>query len=144
MRMAREASCQQGGKEFMSEVSDATISVVLIDDSKEIISVIEDLLGHIGPFDVVARLGTENEGMHWLEGRGACDLAIIDLVLRDGSGFNLIYQYRERFPKARILVLRDYATTGVKVRCVELGADAVFTTGEVKAFSAYLSRYTPQ
>lgn len=119
-----------------------TISVVVVEDSKEILSVLEDLLGHIGPFDVVGRLATESAGTEWLQRHPTgWEVAVLDLVLREGSGFNLIKRYRDANPGARIVVLSDYASPAIRIRCVELGADAVFSKGEIKAFAAYLSRH---
>jgi two-component system OmpR family response regulator len=119
-----------------------TISVVVVEDSKEILSVLEDLLGHIGPFRVVGGLATETDGTEWIQRNPAnWEVAVLDLVLREGSGFNLIKRYRDANPGARIVVLSDYATPDIRIRCVELGADAVFSKGEIKAFAAYLSRH---
>lgn len=121
-----------------------TTSVVMIEDSKDICALIEDLLRHIGQFRVVARIATEAEGTEWLRrNEEAWDLAIVDLVLREGSGFNLIGRCRQANERARILVLSDYPTPSIRVRCVELGADAVFAKGEIKAFTSYLSRVGP-
>jgi two-component system OmpR family response regulator len=117
-----------------------SISLVMVEDSKEIQSAVEDLLGMIGGFEISARLQTEAEGTEWLEQHGSSwDLAVLDLVLRDGSGFNLIRRFKAANEQGRIIVLSDYATPIIKVRCVELGADAVFSKGEVKAFSSYLT-----
>ena len=121
-----------------------TIPVVLVEDSREILAVVEDLLHHIGPLEVIGRLGTEGEATEWLQDNdGYWDLAIVDLVLRDGSGFNLLRRFREANERSRIVVLSDYATTNIKLRCVELGADAVFTKGDIKAFQAYLTHWKP-
>ena len=121
-----------------------TIPVVLVEDSREILALVEELLTHVGPLAVVGRLGTEAEATQWIaEHANDWDLAIVDLVLRDGSGFNLLHRFREANPRSRIVVLSDYATTTIKVRCVELGADAVFTKGDIKAFTAYLRTWPP-
>ena len=40
-------------------------------------------------------------------------------------------------------VLSDYATLNIKLRCVELGADSVFTKGEFKAFVDYVLALRP-
>jgi two-component system, OmpR family, response regulator len=114
--------------------------MVMVEDSREIISVIEELLAPDGRFHVKGRNATESEAAQWLELHPAdWDIAVIDLVLRDGSGFNVIRRYREANESGRIVVLSDYATLNIKLRCVELGADAVFTKGEFKAFIAYVS-----
>ena len=121
-----------------------TISAVVVEDSKEILGVVEDLLGQIGPYRVIGRIETEMDGTAWAERHGKrFDLAVIDLVLREGSGFNLIKRFRQASPRARILVLSDYATPAIKTRCVEIGADAVFSKGEINAFASYLSGEAP-
>jgi two-component system OmpR family response regulator len=118
--------------------------VVLVEDSREIGAVVEQIMADAGPYEVVARIATENEGTQWLQdGTHHWDVAVIDLVLREGSGFNLVRRYREAHEKGKILVLSDYATTNIKIRCVEFGADAAFTKGEFKAFADYLSRMKP-
>ena len=119
--------------------------MVMVEDSREIISVIEDLLAPDGRFHIAGRNATESEAAAWLdEHPHDWDLAVIDLVLRDGSGFNVIRRYRDANENARIVVLSDYATLNIKLRCVELGADAVFTKGEFKAFIAYISAIRPR
>jgi two-component system OmpR family response regulator len=118
-----------------------SLSVVVVEDSKEILSVIQDLLHHIGGFKVAAHLQTESEATGWIEQPSPhWDVAMLDLVLREGSGFNLIRRFKSAHPAGRIIVLSDYATPIIKVRCVELGADAVFSKGEVKDFSGYLAK----
>jgi two-component system, OmpR family, response regulator len=55
-----------------------------------------------------------------------CDLAIVDLFLRDGTGLDLLLALREqRSPLARV-VLTNYATAEVRSKCLALGADRVF------------------
>ena len=39
----------------------------------------------------------------------------------------------------KVVVLSDYVTPVVKIRCLELGADAVFTKSEIKEFSEYVT-----
>lgn len=120
-----------------------TISVVMIEDSKEIVDVVQQLISQVGPYRVVASLPTETEATDWLQRGQSFDVAVVDLVLRDGSGFNLLGRLRSANEGARILVLSDYATPGIRVRCVELGADAVFSKGEIRAFASYLARHGP-
>jgi DNA-binding response OmpR family regulator len=121
-----------------------TISVMMIEDSREILALVTELMSHAGRFDFVGQAATESEGTEWLHDHsGEWDLAVIDLVLRDGSGFNLIRRYRAANEQARIIVLSDYATTNIKLRCVEFGADAVFTKADLKGFMHYVSAMRP-
>jgi two-component system OmpR family response regulator len=54
------------------------------------------------------------------------DLAIVDLFLRQGSGLGVLAACRNRLPHQRVVVLSNYATPDVRMRCAQLGVDAVF------------------
>lgn len=119
-----------------------SIPVVMIEDSKEILSTVEDLLDDIGGFIVIARLATESEATAWLEvNHSNWVLAVTDLVLQEGSGFNLVGRYRARNPQGEIVVLSDFAATQVKEKCIQSGANAVFSKGEAAAFAQYLEAF---
>lgn len=70
---------------------------------------------------------TESDGCAWLrDNSGQWDLAIVDLFLRQGSGLGVLEACRNRRPGQRVVVLSNYATTDMRRRCTQLGADAVF------------------
>ncbi|MBP9953954.1 MAG: response regulator transcription factor, partial [Ottowia sp.] len=54
------------------------------------------------------------------------DLAIVDLFLKQGSGLGVLQATRERNPDQKVVVLTNYATPDIRVRCHQLGVDAVF------------------
>ena len=54
------------------------------------------------------------------------DLAIVDLFLKQGSGLGVLKACRERNPEQKVVVLTNYATPDIRVRCHQLGVDAVF------------------
>ena len=117
----------------------------MVEDSREICQLVRELLESIGAFRFIGAVATETEGTAWLESnRTRWDLALIDLVLQDGSGFNLIKRFRRANPAARILVFSSYATPAIRIRCVEIGADAVFSKGEFKALASYVERLRPR
>jgi DNA-binding NarL/FixJ family response regulator len=119
-----------------------SIPVVMIEDSKEILSTVEDLLDDIGGFIVIARLATESEATAWLEvNHSNWALAVTDLVLQEGSGFNLVGRYRARHPQGEIVVLSDFAAAQVKEKCIKSGANAVFSKGEANAFAQHLEAF---
>jgi CheY-like chemotaxis protein len=119
-----------------------SIPVVMIEDSKEILATVEDLLDDIGGFIVIARLATESEATAWLElNHSNWALVVTDLVLLEGSGFNLVGRYRARNKRGEIVVLSDYAASQVKEKCLKSGANAVFSKGEAAAFAQYLEAF---
>src|SRR6218665_1233143 len=69
---------------------------------------------------------------------GQWDLAIVDLFLRQGNGLGVLAACRARRPGQKIVVLSNYATPDVRMRCTQLGGDAVFDkSNEIDALVAY-------
>jgi DNA-binding NarL/FixJ family response regulator len=96
--------------------------------------VMRDLLSGVGPFDIVAAAATEAEAKYWLqEHPGGWDLAIIDLILEQGTGMGVIAPAHEQGQGGRIVVFSDYATPGIRRHCQALGADAVFQKSQEMA-----------
>ena len=90
----------------------------------------ENLIGTLEELATIEPVGaaeTEDDGKAWLTDPAAqWDLAIVDLFLRQGSGLGVLAACRERKPHQRVVVLSNYATPDVRMRCAQLGVDAVF------------------
>ena len=90
----------------------------------------ENLIGTLEELATIEPVGaaeTEDDGKAWLTDPTAqWDLAIVDLFLRQGSGLGVLAACRERKPHQRVVVLSNYATPDVRMRCAQLGVDAVF------------------
>jgi DNA-binding NarL/FixJ family response regulator len=95
---------------------------------KQVQGIVADLLASIGDFRVVGVSRTEAEAKLWLaEHPRAWDLAIVDLVLDQGSGMGVIPAARAAAGRrASVAVFSDYASDGIRSHCLRLGADAVF------------------
>ena len=90
---------------------------------EHLIATLEEL-GDVAP---VGYAETERQGSEWLVNHaGQWDLAIVDLFLQQGSGLGVLQACRERKPEQKVVVLTNYATPDVRVRCHQLGVDAVF------------------
>lgn len=85
---------------------------------------------------------TEAEAKLWLDDHPeAWDLAIVDLVLAQGSGMGVVTQARRTAsPGAKIVVFSGYASPGIRAHCLALGADAVFEKSETGQFISWLTR----
>jgi len=112
-----------------------TISVLLVEDFRHLRGVMAELLASIGDFAIVGEVGTEAEAKLWLEeNAGRWDLAVVDLILEQGTGMGVIAKCKET-PGTRVVVFSDYATPGIRQHCLKLGADAVFQkASEMQAF----------
>jgi DNA-binding NarL/FixJ family response regulator len=103
------------------------VTVFLVEDQQQMQSVLTDLLQTLGDFRIVGRASTEAEALNWLDHNpGAWQLAIIDLVLDQGSGISVIVRARLRGHKCRIAVLSSFMSAGMRKHCLKLGADGAF------------------
>lgn len=98
----------------------------------------ENLIATLEELGGVAPIGyaeTEQQGSEWLTHHSAnWDLAIVDLFLKQGSGLGVLKACRERNPEQKVVVLTNYATPDIRVRCHQLGVDAVFDkSNEIEA-----------
>lgn len=102
----------------------------------------ENLIGTLEELASVEAVGvaeTEDEGTQWLATHSEeWDLAIVDLFLRQGSGLGVLAACRTRRPGQKMVVLSNYATPDVRMRCAQLGVDAVFDkSNEIDALVDY-------
>lgn len=118
-----------------------TVRVFLVEDMKHVQEIVAELLTSLGDFRLVKAIGNEAEARLWLvEHPGAWDLAVIDLVLDQGSGMGVVSRAREAAGRdGRVIVFSDYASDGIRKHCLRLGADAVFLKSQTQEFMDYCS-----
>lgn len=107
----------------------------------------ENLIGTLEELASVEAVGvaeTEDEGKQWLAAHAdQWDLAIVDLFLRQGSGLGVLAACRSRRPGQKVVVLSNYATPDVRMRCAQLGVDAVFDkSNEIDALVDYCIQHS--
>ena len=114
----------------------------IVEDSPVIRDNLIETLQELALVEPVGVADTEQEGKRWLaQNDGFWDLAIVDLFLREGSGLNILEACRDRRPEQKIIVLSNHATTDVRWRCAQLGADAVFDKStEIDALVEYCTK----
>ena len=90
---------------------------------QNLIATLEELL----TVEVIGTAEDEPGALRWLQSaHKPCDLIIIDLFLKHGSGFGVLGQVHELMPDAHAVVLSNYATPDIRRRCLALGAERVF------------------
>jgi len=97
--------------------------VLVIDDEPEIRESLGLLLGSEGY--VVESAQNASEGVHRLESRGY-DLVLLDLMLPDRSGMDVLKEIREHDRHTPIFVLTAYGSIEAAVQALKLGADDFF------------------
>jgi DNA-binding NarL/FixJ family response regulator len=114
------------------------VKVFLVEDLARMRGLLDDLFASLGGIRVVAVSTTEAEARLWLdENHGEWDVAVLDLVLEQGGGMNLIRHCKQVPLGGRVVVFSSFATPGVRRHCLDLGADAVFDKGETAAFIGF-------
>ena len=116
-----------------------TLDVFVVEDN---VIVLENLIGaleELAPVHVMGSAADESVAVDWLRSNGErCDLVIIDIFLRTGSGLGVIAAARRRRPDAALVVLSNYATDEMHERCLASGADRVFDKSrEIDQLIAY-------
>jgi DNA-binding NarL/FixJ family response regulator len=117
------------------------VRVFFVEDQKPMQELVRGLLESVGGFELVGVASSETAATDWLyRHAGEWDLAILDLLLAEGSGFTLITRCQKEAGGA-VLVFSDFVTPGVRQRCIRLGADGVISKGEFRELRAYLQAF---
>ena len=115
-----------------------TIRCFLVEDSavirQNLVATLEEMLA----LKVVGVAEDAASAVSWLRAGGECELMIIDIFLKAGTGLEVLSQARALRPEARLVVLTNYATPEMRRRCMQLGADRVFDkSAELEELLAY-------
>lgn len=121
------------------------VDVFVVEDLKNIQSALAQMLQGLGDFRIAATVCTEAEALAWLEQNpGRWGLAVIDLVLEQGSGIGVIPRCRSTWPEGKVVVFSNFVTPGIRAHCLRLGADAAFDkNAELHAFADYCVALAP-
>ena len=92
----------------------------MVDDDRDLLDLIAFLVEQAGLVPVIA--SDPRAALDALES-GDLSVAVVDLNLRPGDGFELIAEMRRRSPRLPILVLTGRANEDDKVRALDIGAD---------------------
>jgi DNA-binding NarL/FixJ family response regulator len=124
---------------FVSEACGVELRVFLVEDLQRMRGLLDELFASMGGLRVVGSAETEAEAKLWLDDHpGEWDVAVIDLVLEQGAGMNVIRRCKEAREGGGIVIFSSYVTPGVRQHCLELGADAVFDKSDTAGFIAWL------
>jgi CheY-like chemotaxis protein len=104
-----------------------TIRVLLVEDDRRVHGIVAELLQSVGDLTPVSTVTTEAEANLWLqENPQGWDLAVIDLILDEGTGLGVLTKCRARPGVGKAVVLSNYVSPVIHTHCLKLGADAVF------------------
>lgn len=91
---------------------------------------------------IAGEAATQDEACAWLQAHGdGWDLAVIDVFLAAGHGFEVLKRCAGRGPQQRAVLLTNYTRSPVRESARRLGADAVFDKSlELEEFLRYCAQ----
>ncbi len=105
----------------------AELKTYLVEDSHVIRHSLIATLEELSPVQVVGTAEDEDTALQWLRNPlNKCDLVIIDIFLKRGSGLGVLLNARGLPGAPQLVVLSNYATPDMRERCMKLGATKVF------------------
>ncbi|WP_157612248.1 response regulator [Variovorax paradoxus] len=109
--------------------------VFLAEDDAAMREHLGQVLRAIPRLEIVFAAATEEEAIGWLDTHPQdWDLALIDLFLERGHGFNILRRCAVRSSHQQVVLMSNYARDPVRERAAETGADAFFDkTTEITA-----------
>ena len=117
-----------------------SLTAFIVEDSPVIRENLVAALEEMAPIQVVGTAEDEASALRWL-GENVCDLAIVDIFLKSGSGLGVLKTASLSERPIKLIVLSNYATPDMRRKCLELGADRVFDkSNEIDALILYCCR----
>jgi len=117
------------------------LKTFLVEDSPVIRSNLAAALEDLAPVEIVGHAASAHDAILQLETlieQDRCDLVIIDIFLKGGSGLDVLSQLSRLGAPARPVVLTNYATPEIRAECLQLGADKVFDkSSDIDALVGY-------
>ncbi|HWI83060.1 response regulator transcription factor [Ramlibacter sp.] len=118
--------------------------VVLVEDNPVVCEQVTRTLQAIPGAEVVKVAGTEPQASEWLTAHpDGWDVALVDLFLAKGHGFNVLRRCRGRRADQKAVVLSNYTRDPVRHYARAAGADAVFDKSfDMDALVEYLVQFS--
>jgi DNA-binding NarL/FixJ family response regulator len=120
----------------------AHLRTFIVEDSPVIRENLIATLEEMVPVEVIGTAEDESSATQWLgKSDNACDLVIIDIFLKSGSGLGVLQTARQAQAARKLVVLSNYATPDMRRKCLQLGADKVFDkSNEIDGLISYCAR----
>ena len=101
------------------------LKAFIVEDSPVIRENLVAALEEMAPIQVVGTAEDEAGALRWLADN-VCDLAIVDIFLKSGSGLGVLKTASLSERPIKLVVLSNYATPDMRRKCEALGASRVF------------------
>jgi DNA-binding NarL/FixJ family response regulator len=115
-----------------------TLRVFIVDDSPDIVNGLTELLSADGRCKVVGTAASEQLALDWsFANEAGFDVAVLDLLLREGSGFTVL-AHLTKYQPGKVVVLSEYVTPQMAEKCKAFGAVAAFPKSKISDCIRYI------
>jgi DNA-binding NarL/FixJ family response regulator len=115
------------------------MKVLLVEDQRELCDEIQRVLHAQPDVRIIQACATSGEALSWLARyMDAWDLALVDIFLQEGNGFDVLRACAMRSRHQKVAVLSNYTREPLRQYLRQAGADAFFDKSmELDALLAY-------
>lgn len=125
-KLPNRPTTQGSGANELQPMENAPLRVLLIEDSPLIRERLAESLATPGRVEIVGQADSEQAAIGLLAA-AAWDVMVLDLQLRHGTGLGVLRALTSRRPpKAKVIVLTNYAFPQYRAKSLALGADFFF------------------
>ncbi len=119
------------------------LPVYLVEDDPTLRASVSEAINTLCDAEIVGTAESETEAVLWLnENQRRWKLAILDLFLKEGTGFGILQRMVPVALRKHAIVLTNSATPENRSRCLALGALAVYDkTTQFEEFLAHCLRH---
>lgn len=117
----------------------SALRVFIVEDAVPMQIALKDLVCAVADSEIVGVSASEALALEWARSHAGCwDLAIVDLTLEQGDGFNIVRRLKQEGGGGKVVVFSAFVTDVIRRHCVALGADAVFHKTESPELARYV------
>jgi DNA-binding NarL/FixJ family response regulator len=98
------------------------MKVLLIDDHPLILSALQSVIQGLGDDVTVVGAGSARAARETLQADAEFDLVLLDLHLGDADGFDVLAEFRAKYPALPVVVVSASDRTSDVIRSIDLGA----------------------
>lgn len=101
------------------------MKILLVDDSAPVRKHMKPLLSAIAHFEIIGEAETSCAALHSIK-KLRPDVVILDVVLKEGSGFDVLTEVKKWRDSPIVIMLTDYTAEPFRKKAKEEGADFFF------------------
>ncbi|PXW96538.1 LuxR family two component transcriptional regulator [Sphaerotilus hippei] len=98
------------------------MKVLLVDDHPLILAAMQSVMARLGPQVEATSVGSAREAKALLERQADYDLLLLDLLLGDANGIDVLVELRDRWPALPVVVVSASDRASDVIRAIDAGA----------------------